>query len=408
MEQEKERLEKEIKQLTLKINAIILEEQKVERKKEKKLKSPEEKLKGIFQFYCSQHSYQSPSPTFDQIEFKGNHMNISEFCKFCTEFKIPIRPDKLMEIYNKRDPLLDKSEINFNEFMIILEKISVLMNLNKINKMKKKIEKLNKKMKGLNVSIDSDEEITNNSDIKILSSKSEQYKKNIEHLKSLNNVQLFNELKIFLEIDKPTKKIKEKMKGFLFKYWDDNEIIERCAPLTNDEYQSIRKKVNILKSMREKSKKEKENQKEKLKQELYDKKKEQFLLNNKKLMKKIKDKEKQSYILLKHLNHRKKNEVKGKFSLENIKSNTYEGITNSNLNLNKEEKEEIFIDDEEENSDDELFKKKIKKKEPKEEENIDDIMKLKMNLKNKEDEFNNNKEKQENINNFNNYNNSTN
>ena len=44
----------------------------------------EEKLQEIFHFYCSQHSYQSPSPTFDQIEFKVNHMNISEFCKFCT------------------------------------------------------------------------------------------------------------------------------------------------------------------------------------------------------------------------------------------------------------------------------------------------------------------------------------
>ena len=155
MEKEKDRLEKEMKQLTLKINALILEEQKVERKKEKKIKNPEEKLQEIFHFYCSQHNYQSPSPTFDQIEFKGHHMNISEFCKFCKEFKIPLTMDKLMEIYNKRDPLLDKSEINFHEFIIILEKISVLMNKNKINKMKKKIEKINKKMKGLNVSIDS-------------------------------------------------------------------------------------------------------------------------------------------------------------------------------------------------------------------------------------------------------------
>ena len=400
MNKEKERLEKEIKQLTLKVNALILEEQKVERKKEKKIKTAEEKLQEIFHFYCSQHSYQSPSPTFDQIEFKVNHMNISEFCKFCTEFKIPIGLDKLMEIYNKRNPLLDTSEINFNEFMVILEKISVLMNQNKINKMKKKIEKLNKKMKGLEVSIDSDEEITNNSDIKILSSKSEQYKKNIEQLKSLNNVQIFNEFKKFLEIDKPSKKIKDKMKGFLFKYWDDNEKIERRAPLTREEYQRVKKKVQIFKSIREKSAKEKESEKEKLKQELYDKKKEEFLINNKKLVKKIKDKEeKKSYILLKNLNIRKKNKVKEKFSLETIKSNTYEGIANSNMNLNKEEKEEIFVDDDEENSDDELFKKvnnvnKKKEDDLFKEEKIEDIMKLKINLKKDE---NNIKEKNENL-----------
>ena len=391
MEQEKEKLEKEIKELTLKVNAIILREQNVEKRKEKKIKSPEEKLQEIFHFYCSQHSYQSSSPTFDQIEYKGNHMNISEFCKFCKEFKIPLGLDKLMEIYNKRNPLLDTSEINFNEFMIILEKISVLMHENKINKLKRKIEKLNKKMKGIEVSNDSDEDITNNSDIKILSSKSEEYKKNIEQLKLFNNEQIFDEFKIFLEIDKPNKKFKDKMKGFLFKYWDDNEKIERYAPLTNDEYQKVKKKVKLFKSMREKSAKEKENKKEKIKQELYDKKKEEFVINNNKLIKKIKDKEKQSYILLKNLKKRNKKENKEKFNLENIKSNTYEGIANAKISLNKEEKEEIFVNDEEENSDDELFKNnKNNKKEEKHEDNNNLI---------------NNEEKRDNIINLKDYNN---
>ena len=386
MEQEKARLEKELKELTLKINAIILEEQKVERKKEKKLKRPDEKLYEIFRFYCSQHKAPSPFPTFDQIEFKGNHMNISEFCKFCKEFKIPISLDKLMEIYNKRNPLLDKSEIDFNEFIIILEKISLLMNENKINKYKKKIEKLNKKTKGLKVSSDSDEDINNNSDIKILSSKIVQYKKNIEYLKTLNNSQMFNELKKFLEIDKP-KKLKDKMKGFLYKFWDYNEKIERYPQLTNDEYQRVKKQVKIFKSIREKSAKEKEYKNEKLKEELYNKKKEEFINNNKKLVKKIKDKEeKKSYILLKNF-HIKKKSKRNEFNLDLIKSNTYEGIANSNLDLNQEEKEQLFIQDEEDNSDDELFKKydpnkKVENKEEKEE----DIMYR----KNKEDLNNNN------------------
>ena len=393
MEQEKERLEKELKELTLKINAIILEEQKVERKKEKKLKSPEEKLHEIFRFYCSQHKAQSPFPTFDQIEFKGNHMNISEFCKFCKEFKIPISLDKLMEIYNKRNPLLDKVEIDFNEFIIILEKISLLMNEYKINKYKKKIEKLNKKTKGLKVSSDSDEEINNNSDIKILSSKTAQYKKNIEYLKTLNNTQMFNELKKFLEIDKP-KKFRDKMKGFLFKFWDDTEKIERFPALTNDEYQRVKKQVKIFKSMREKSAKEKEYKNEKLKEELYNKKKEEFINNNKKLVKKIKDKEeKKSYILLKNF-HIKKKKQRNEFNLDLIKSNTYEGIANSNLDLNQEEKEQLFIQDEEDNSDDEIFKKYDPNKK---DENKEEKAEVIINLKNKEDlnnigENNNNKD----------------
>ncbi len=66
-------------------------------------------------------------------------MNISEFCKFCDEFKIASRHE--IEIYNKRAPLIDKSDTNINKFIIILEKISLIMNENKINKYKEKIEK---------------------------------------------------------------------------------------------------------------------------------------------------------------------------------------------------------------------------------------------------------------------------
>ena len=378
MESEKDRLDKEIKELTLKINAIIFEEQKLERKKEKKKEGKQdEKLHEIFNFYCSQHNAPSPYPTFAQIEYKGNHMNISEFCKFCTEFKIPLKHDKLIEIYNKRVPLIDKSEIDYNEFIILLEKISVIMNENKMNKFNLKIEKLNKKIKGLDVSSDSDEDINSNSDIKILTTKLEQYKKNLENLKTLNNTQLFNELKIFLEIDKP-KKFRDKMKGFLYKYWDYTEKIERYAPLTKDEYQRVKKQVKLFKSMREKSAKEKEYKSEKLKQELYNKKKEQFIINNNKLIKKIKDKEeKKSYMLLKNLTS-KKNE-RNNINFENIKSNTYEVIANSNMDLNKEMKEKLFINDDEENSDDELFNKNIIINNKKEKEEINDLNNIKNN-----------------------------
>ena len=391
MESEKDRIDKEIKELTLKINAIIFEEQKLERKKEKKKdEGQEDKLHEIFNFYCSQHNAPSPYPTFAQIEYKGKHMNISEFCKFCTEFKIPLKHDKLIEIYNKRAPVIDKSEIDYNEFIIILEKISVIMNENKINKFNSKIEKLNKKIKGLDVSSDSDEDITNNSDIKILTSKLDQYKKNLEKLKTLNGTQTFNELKLFLEIDNP-KKFRDKMKGFLYKYWDYTEKIERYAPLTKDEYQRVKKQVKLFKSMREKSAKEKEYKNEKLKQELYNKKKEQFIINNNKLVKKIKDKEeKKSYLLLKNLHSKK--DGRNNINFENIKSNSYEVIANSNMDLNKEEKEKLFINDEEENSDDELFNKNIvTNKKEKEKEEINNLNSIKNN-ENKDIEIKDNKE----------------
>ena len=61
-------------------------------------------------------------------------MNISEFCKFCADFKIPLDIDKLMEIYNKRESINENSEINYSEFLIILYKISLFLNENKKRK----------------------------------------------------------------------------------------------------------------------------------------------------------------------------------------------------------------------------------------------------------------------------------
>ena len=381
------KLDQQIKSLILKINALILEEQKNERKKErKKIATSTEKLHEIFNFYCSQHKAPASHPTFDEIEFKGKHMNISEFCKFCKEFKVPLEMDKLMEIYNKRDPLMDKSEINFNDFIVILEKISVIMNEKKINKLEKKIDKVNKKIKGLSIIFNSDDgedfEILNStSDIKILTTKNDELKKNLELLKSLNNSQIFKEFKKFLEIDNP-KKFRDKMKGFLFKYWDYTEKIESYESLTKDEYIRVKKQVNKFKKMREKSAKEKEENKLKLKQELYDKKKEEFIINNKKLVQKIKDKEeKKTYISLKNLNPNQRKQNNNENLLINFKSNTYEGIENTKLLLNQQEKEELYIDDNDDNSDDEILQK-FNIKENKEEKSKDDNNKNEIKIKN--------------------------
>ena len=43
--------------------------------------------------------------------------------------------------------------------------------------------------------------------------------------------------------------------------------------------------------------------------------------------------------------------------LINFKSNTYEGIENTKLLLNQQEKEELYIDDNDDNSDDEILQK---------------------------------------------------
>ena len=116
------------------------------------------RMREIFTFYCSQHRAPASYPTFAQISYKVSHMNVSEFCKFCSDFKIPLEKDKLIEIYNKREPINENSEINYNEFLMLLHKISLFLNENKKRKIQQKIDKMKKKMEGGEVSSDSESE----------------------------------------------------------------------------------------------------------------------------------------------------------------------------------------------------------------------------------------------------------
>jgi hypothetical protein len=47
-------------------------------------------LKEIFYFYSRQHGINGSGATFDQIKETLDTMNIAEYIKFCTEFKIPL------------------------------------------------------------------------------------------------------------------------------------------------------------------------------------------------------------------------------------------------------------------------------------------------------------------------------
>ena len=74
------------------------------------------------------------------------------------------------------------------------------------------------------------------------------------------------------------------MKGFLIKYHDDLEKIERYEPLTKEEILKVQEKVEQFKKIREENEKEKENIKKKKKKELYEIKKEGFIEQNKRLL----------------------------------------------------------------------------------------------------------------------------
>ena len=363
------KLNDEIKELENKINGIV-EEDKVDIEDIKNEILPPLKggvnetdlqMREIFAFYCSQHRAPASFPTFAQISYKVNHMNISEFCKFCKDFKIPLDIDKLMEIYNKREPINENSEINYNEFLMILAKISLYLNENKKRKLQKKIDKIKKRIEGGDVSSDSDGNEEEDEDDK---NKLEKRQNELDFLKKLSIKKAFGELQKFLEIDKP-KKYRDKMKGFLIRYHDDQEKIEKYDLLTKEEIIKVQEKAENFKKIREENQKEKENIKKKEKKELYEKKKAGFVEQNKRLLKRIKEKEeKKTYMML-----RNKYKKEDKKCIINVDKPTEE----LKINLDKEDKRLLFIDEDEENSDEEILEKygvpknkKIIKKEEKE------------------------------------------
>ena len=343
-----DKINDEIKELLKKMNGNNNEE---EQKKEilpplkGKINETDLRMREIFAFYCSQHRAPASYPTFAQISYKVNHMNISEFCKFCSDFKIPLDNDKLIEIYNKREPINENSEINYNEFLMILYKISIFLNENKKRKLIKKIDKLKKKIDGENVSSDSDE--NENEEYEENEEKLEKRQNELNYLNKLNFKGTFGELQKYLEIDKP-KKYRDKMKGFLIRYHDDQEKIEKYDLLTKEEIIKVQEKAEEFKKKREESQKERESKKEKRKKELFEMKKNGFIEQNKRLLRRIKEKEeKKTYMMLRNMKRKEKK------CLININKPSED----LKINLNNDDKKLLFIDDEEENSDEEILEK---------------------------------------------------
>ena len=396
LKKEIEKIDEEIKALLKRING---EEEEKEEEEPIKEVQPENKanideidlrMREIFSFYCSQHRAQASFPTFEQISYKVSHMNISEFCKFCKDFKIPLDIDKLIEIYNKREPINENSEINYNEFLTILQKISIYLNENKKRKLKKKIDKIKKKMEGENVSSDSNEDEDDDED---------QLQNELDHLNRLNFKGAYVQLQKFLEIDNP-KKYRDKMKGFLIRYHDDTEKIEKFDLLTKEEILKVQEKVEKLRKIKEDNEKEKEIIKERKKKELFEIKKEKFVEQNKRLLKRIKEgEEKKTYghNILKKI--KKKEDKEYIINIDKIQTEELK------MNLNNDAKKLLFIDENEENSDEDILEKygvsKSKKYDKKIiKENINDLNEIKEKENDKEKEKE--KEKENESNNINN------
>ena len=76
-------------------------------------------LKGIFNFYCRQQLLVGRKATFDEIKREFDNMNMGEFFRFCLDFKLPQKKEKIIEIFKKNSQ--NHREISYCNFKDILQ-----------------------------------------------------------------------------------------------------------------------------------------------------------------------------------------------------------------------------------------------------------------------------------------------
>ena len=96
-------------------------------------------LTEIFQFYCKQHNLiGSIGNTFDGMKYNESNLNLSEFVKFCVDFKILVKKRNLNGLYKVTTEY--RSNMKFEEFLIIIPKLSIAVNEEKIYNIKSRIK----------------------------------------------------------------------------------------------------------------------------------------------------------------------------------------------------------------------------------------------------------------------------
>ena len=174
---------------------------KLKKKKLTKTEIRNNTLKEIFAFYCKQHSFLGRTPTFGDLLNREELMNLSEFIKFCLDFKILVKKDKITRIF-KQD-IKEATLMNFDEFVKCIKKMAILMNeekkgykLDKINFyelkkqeiIEKEKRKKNKKKKKTNedININNEEEKNNEENMDKMVMTNEENNKNENNKNTIN------------------------------------------------------------------------------------------------------------------------------------------------------------------------------------------------------------------------------
>ena len=98
-------------------------------------------LREIFGFYAQQHLPQGLQ--FGDIENKKNILDLGEFLIFSKDFQIPLNKKKVIEIFKKTSSLR-QLPVNFEEFLQVIDKIGIEINIDKIQAIKKRLKEIRK------------------------------------------------------------------------------------------------------------------------------------------------------------------------------------------------------------------------------------------------------------------------
>ena len=177
---------------------------KLKTKKLSKTEIRNNTLKEIFAFYCKQHSFLGRTPTFGDLLTREELMNLSEFIKFCLDFKILVKKDTITRIF--RQDIKDATLMNYEEFIKCIKKMAILMHeekkgykLDKINfyelkkqeLIEKEKRKKNKKEKNINadININNEEEKNTEQNMDKMIMTKEENNNNIENNDVINENQ---------------------------------------------------------------------------------------------------------------------------------------------------------------------------------------------------------------------------
>ena len=364
--------------------------------KSKEIKTKDDCIYDIFKFYAQQHNSIGSNGLLSELEKNMEHLNISEFFKFCEEFKIPISRQKSNEIFKKAITSVPSTYIktnlmNFQEFIVGLKLLSNYLNQSRIefyeNSIKDERNKLKnlemkqlkyKQTEKLNDEIKIHNKMTfNKSDFyfdcqkkKILNSIFNiENKYNVEKIKS--EEEIINDFLKYLGINSKNE-YKSKLKGFLlpFRTRGKKRTLTKIKNGIGSKLDKEIKEANKLYKLQKKEDKILSLSKEAIqKQILYKQKKKIYKINNEKLIKALDRKNNMKYSDL-LADYAKKKEEKKKIMEEKKKKEEYEkkniiswfrleNYDIKNLGINDKE----MFEDNGDNSDDEILTKFSKKNE---------------------------------------------